>query len=335
MRIALVTTTIHVPRVLRWYRACGTAQMFVAMDRKTDPAAYSLVEAIENATVLPPERQEEWKCSEPIGWNSIQRRNIAFLEAIKWGADVIVSVDDDNLPLNPHYFEDFGKVIGRPFNGLMATVAGGNFFDVGDFLFPKSKQRGVPHDNVAALEVQTVIGAAIGVAQGLCIGHPDVDAATRYVNNATVHTISEIARAGIVVNNKSRTIWNSQNTAIRRELLPAWGMISGVGRMDDIYASVICNRVMREYGYYAHYGKPMVFQQRNADHTVVNDMRKEIDGYANVKRLARVLENTVLAGTSVLEDCRRVWRTLSTTDIFPAQSFKAMEAYLDDCEGVL
>lgn len=335
MKFALVTTTIHIPKALRWYRACGSARIFVVGDEKTPMEAYDLVNAIPNAVAFSPAFQDHWKCSEPIGWNSIQRRNIGFLEAAKWGADVIVSVDDDNMPMNPYYFGDYHALFERDINGLIAMVAEGGFFDIGDFLFPRSKQRGVPHDNVAALVIESATGVRIGVAQGLCIGHPDVDAATRYVNKDTVHTISEIARAGIIVDNESRAIWNSQNTAIRRELIPAWGMVPFVGRMDDIYASVICQRIMREYGYFAHYGLPMVFQQRNADHTVVGDMRKEIDGYANVRKLAGVLDNMILVGDHVIEDCRRIWRTLSTTDIFPPPALRAMNAYLDDCQDVL
>ena len=34
------------------------------------------------------------------GWNTDRRRNFALLEALKWGADLIVSVDDDMIPMN-------------------------------------------------------------------------------------------------------------------------------------------------------------------------------------------------------------------------------------------
>ena len=35
--------------------------------------------------------------------------------------------------------------------------------NIGDFLFPKSKQRGIPHNNAAALEMEAVLDARIGV----------------------------------------------------------------------------------------------------------------------------------------------------------------------------
>src|SRR4030042_2271725 len=38
--------------------------------------------------------------SEAIGWNCIQRRNLGFITAYNDGADLIASVDDDNIPLH-------------------------------------------------------------------------------------------------------------------------------------------------------------------------------------------------------------------------------------------
>ena len=33
-----------------------------------------------------------------IGWKCIQRRNFALIQAYKYGADVIATIDDDNIP---------------------------------------------------------------------------------------------------------------------------------------------------------------------------------------------------------------------------------------------
>lgn len=332
MRVGLCTTTINVPKALEWYRACGTARFFVALDEKTDPGATQFLQTIGNTMAIPLSRQAEWKCCAPIGKNSIQKRNLAFLEALKWGADLIVSADDDNYPMNRAYFATYEGLFAEPFSGLQATTIG--FFDSGEMLIPKQKQRGIPHDNNPSMEIGTVTNARIGVAQGLCMGAADVDAATRFDDERPVHQMSEVVRAGLVVDPGSRTIWNSQNTAIVRELVPAWGMIPHVGRMDDIYASIICHRIMREYGYYAHYGLPAIWQSRNP-HNLIKDMRAEIDGYDNAKKLAMILDNIILPGKSVLADCRQIWRTLSATPIFPPEALKAMVTWLDDVESVL
>ncbi|GAI13351.1 unnamed protein product, partial [marine sediment metagenome] len=40
-----------------------------------------------------------------------------MLEAIKYGADIIISIDDDNIPLDEHYFKDFVSILSHPFTG--------------------------------------------------------------------------------------------------------------------------------------------------------------------------------------------------------------------------
>lgn len=333
MKTALVTTTINTPRVLRWYRACDpSVRFFVALDEKTDPGATMLCASLGNTLTLPTTQQKIWKCSEPIGFSNIQRRNIAFLEALKWGADLIISVDDDNACINRQFFDDYVNLFAEPFCGLQARATEG-FFDIGDFLFPKQKQRGIPYNNTAGLRIDSVVDAKIGVAQGLCIGSADVDAATRFNGSPVVHQVSEIARAGLVVDPDSHTVWNSQNCAIVRELIPAWFMWPFSGRHDDIMASLFCHRIMREFGYVAHYGLPMVFQQRN-EHNLVKDMRAEIDGYETVEKLSKVLDSTQLRGQNVIDDCRLLWRTLSTCDWINPKTVVAANAFLTDCESL-
>ena len=96
MRIGLCTTTIHVPHALKLMRKCSAdVKFFIALDKKNAEAtetfcaqevsnSYTCFRGIENDL-------SGWKCSEAIGWNTLARRNIAFLEALKWGADVIYS----------------------------------------------------------------------------------------------------------------------------------------------------------------------------------------------------------------------------------------------------
>lgn len=71
-------------------------ELVVAGDKKT-PADYRL----ERGIYITPEEQEKYDpvLSEAIGWNSIQRRNFAFLWAKDMKADIVALVDDDNIPL--------------------------------------------------------------------------------------------------------------------------------------------------------------------------------------------------------------------------------------------
>lgn len=337
MKIALCTTTINVPHVLKLYRACGPdVKFFVALDKKsasipveTDP------ELPANCMWFTPGSQEGWKCSSLIGWNSIQRRNIAFLEALAWGADVIVSIDDDNIPLDAAYFNNHQNAF-QPFHGVMASNVNEehNWFDVGSLLTPPSKHRGYPHNLSRPRAVTHAVGAKVGVNAGICLGDPDIDASTRIAVAPDVQQTSLLLQAGLLVNPHTWTVFNSQNTAVLRELIPAWGMIPFTGRMDDIYASLICQRVMRERNLHVRFGKPFVYQQRN-EHNLVKDLRGEIDGYENVARLADLLDHIVLAGKSVIDDCRAIWSMLNHVDWMAPRAVSAMMAYIDDAETAL
>lgn len=345
MKIALCTTTINVPRVLSWYRAAAdtgpdpfdhpgvtSPRFFVAFDEKTDPGAYIFCSDVGNTKGISLSEQKAWKCFEPIGPNSIQKRNIAFLEALKWGAEIIVSVDDDNLPLTNGYFSEHQCGLDT-FDGIKVIGKNG-WVDPGEYLRPKAKHRGFPTQVDHHVSHVHAIHERVGVSAGMCMLDPDVDAATRIVAAPDIQQVSVLAESGFIVHNSSWTVFNSQNTAIRREFVPAWGMVPHTGRYDDIYASLIVQRVMRDRGAHVHFGRPFVFQDRN-EHNLIKDLRLEVEGMENLQKVARVLDHTILSNKSVIDDCRQIWRTLSTTDIFPGQSIKAMEAWLSDCEGVL
>ena len=110
MKTALVTTTIHVPRILELMRRYDDdVRFFVSLDQKSEDLKNWIIEgySVSNAAIFSPAEQEKWKCSEIIGWNTTSRRNIALLEALKWGAEIIIYWDDDNLPMNGRYFWDF------------------------------------------------------------------------------------------------------------------------------------------------------------------------------------------------------------------------------------
>lgn len=340
MKIALITTTINVPRVLALYRKHGPGvEMFVTGDVKT-PADAILKFCLDHGIqYCGGTTHGNYESIELIGPNSIQRRNFALLEALKWGAEIIVSVDDDNIPLDEHYFYDITNRLWdtaiAKFNGLRASSPTG-WFDVGSLLIPQASHRGFPHAKIAAPTFDHVVDARCGVVAGTCMGDPDISAATRIVNGPTVHAVSEVLRAGVVVDPKqTTTVFNSQNTAFIRELAPAMFMLPFVGRFDDIYASLICQRVMREHNYYVHFGKPFCWQQRN-QHDLLKDLRGEVDGMSNIVGFAQWLDDLTLGADPVLDLVRYIWLEASRGGTcMPAATIKAALAWCDDCQMVL
>ena len=100
---AIVTTTINPPtEALIKFAEMKDWKLFVAGDLKTPHEAY------KDWNYIHPEEQSKKyeKLSQLIGWNCIQRRNIGYIEAYKWGARIIASVDDDNIP-----YENWGETL--------------------------------------------------------------------------------------------------------------------------------------------------------------------------------------------------------------------------------
>ena len=92
----IVTTTINSPTLATIkYSRKEDWTLIVVGDTKTPHQEYEDLDCI----YLSPEYQEKTypELSETIGWKSIQRRNIGFVEAYNRGADVIATVDDDNI----------------------------------------------------------------------------------------------------------------------------------------------------------------------------------------------------------------------------------------------
>ena len=95
--IYIATTTINAPtKALKLFAKNKNCKLIVALDKKSKPFD------LKNSIILTTSYQEKkWpKLSKLVGWNCIQRRNFAILEAYKRGAEAIALIDDDNIPLN-------------------------------------------------------------------------------------------------------------------------------------------------------------------------------------------------------------------------------------------
>jgi hypothetical protein len=358
MKTALILTTINIPRVLALYRWLDPGvRFFVACDEKTPRAAYDFCASIPDCEAYSPEQQKAlgWECSLLIGWNTIARRNIALLEALKWGAEVIVSCDDDNIPVD-RYFDSFyalwraswqkkrwylskPDVVGAPFfSGLKVSDIG--WFDPGQLQFPLTGapvcQRGYPQQLPSYLSFEPVVDARIGVAQGAVLGDPDTSAVDRISRHPAVHQMSEILRAGVV--SDPRTTWaplNAQNIAFLRELAPCFLMVPQFGRYDDIFAGLVAQRIMRERNLFVHYGRPVVWQQRNS-HDLVKDLKAELWGMEHVVEFADWLARETFAPNLFpLEMTQLLWKTEKMLRHLPSGVAELGELWCRDCERAM
>ena len=305
---------------------------FVAGDEKTPEDTFSLCDSIPNCTYLTPEDQEfaGYKCSEIIGWNTTSRRNIALLEALKWGAEILIFHDDDNLPMNGSYFAEFEQLFDAdlvPYDGLQVSSSnkwhnqyGANFKHRG---FPIE----VPHVDPT---VSHIVGARVGAAVGLCLGNPDIDAYTRMAASRHIGNVTELSRTGYLVATSTRCVFNSQNTAFLRQFAPCMFLAPGIGRADDIFASLLTQRVMKDAGYQVHIGPPFTYQERNP-HDLFTDLTNEMFCMEHVLDIANFIDR-MQTGPTVIASCQNFWRGF--TD-FPQQTVEAALAVLEDVEAVM
>ena len=311
------------------------AHFIVIGDLKSpDDEAMAFLEDVHDCRYYTYAQQEAlgYECSPLIGSGSIQRRNVGFLEALKSKAEFILSVDDDNIPLQASYGTDIEKAFA--FTSGIEIIGKNRWHDHGQHLRPQAKHRGFPYGIKPDVKYNGVANPKIGVAAGTCILDPDVDAITRLAYAPDVQDVSILAEAGYVVNPYTWTVFNSQATAVRREFVPAWFLWNHAGRLDDIFASLIVQRVMRDRGYYVHFGKPFAAQDRN-EHSLIGDLKAELVGYENTQQLANVLDKIQLPNKSVIDDCRRIWETLDHIDFVDPRTVETANAFLNDVEKVL
>lgn len=276
---AIITTTINPPtRALKAFAEICVRDgwtMFIVGDQKTPHDAYAeFVEQYENAIVyIRPEDQEATpalkELSDLIGWNCIQRRNFGLIAAYKWGADIIATIDDDNIPT-----EDWGKVcrVGEEF-GVSTFKSDLPVFDPIAPAFPTLWHRGFPVQLIHERKIDKpqLLRRKVLVQADLWDGDPDIDAICRISQRPTaIFNPAIIHYAG-----DKPMPFNSQNTFLSREVIPEYFLFPHVGRMDDIWAAYYVQAI---FGDCVAFYKATVFQDRN-DHNLVRDLENEMLGY--------------------------------------------------------
>jgi len=335
MKVVLITTTIHVPHVLRLYRKLNEDVHFIVIGDKKTPheEVRSFIHELGNAAYYSDSDQETlgYKCSEIIGWNKIMRRNIGILEALKHGAEIIISIDDDNIPLGSDYFKQFERTLTEQFHGVMASSKTG-WFNIGEFLTPQVYHRGFPFEQrpQEPSQLVPVTGVKIGVSAGLWLGDPDVDAVNRLADHPRVTGISDVIRNGVAVQSGCFAPFDSQNTAYVRELAPLMMLSGEIGRYDDIWASYITERVIAGTDYCVHYGCPLVYQERNPQNLLRN-LKDEIFGMEHTQHFITDLRAAKLTNPTVIGKLAQLYDQLPNW----LQITKLGKTWLKDLEKVV
>ncbi len=319
MKFAVVTTTIHIPNLLDGYasnfRKFGWKDIFfvIAGDKKTPPEIASFCSELEkkysyDVFYLDIEQQKalDEGLFNFVPFNCIQRRNFAMLFAYKRGADIIMTIDDDN------YVTDGDCLKANSVVGSMAEFVSvksdTGWYNVCETLEEEKNRhffhRGYPVDQrKAAKHASSKTKAKVVVNAGLWLDAPDTDAIS-WLNFGEINARrfkDEVFGKNFTLEKGVWCPFNSQNTALSRDALPAYFLNPAQRRYDDIWASFILRKVADHLGHAVSYGYPIVTQKRNV-HNYFRDLKDELDGMERTPDLIAELRSIQLDGRTY-HDC--------------------------------
>ncbi len=297
MKTTIVTTTINIPVALLQYvknaRSYGhrDLDLIVIGDRKSPPETADFCKTVADyypCAYWNIEAQRDYLGRFPELWkhvrfDCIQRRNIGMLMAWENGADLIITIDDDNFVL-PQDFIGLHSCAGTV-RELTAYASTSGWFNVCSFLDAEAGvsfyHRGYPQKQRWTEDQHFVTThrcrRRIAVNAGFWLDNPDIDAVTRMERQPTVRGLKDSWEGNFALQPGTWSPFNSQNTALMRDVIPAYFLSPYVGRYDDIWASYIINRITEHMGDVITFGTPLVRQVRNP-HNVWKDLDTERNG---------------------------------------------------------
>lgn len=269
MKKTIITTTIHsVLPAIKKYDLLEDWNLIVVGDVKTPEYI------LQRGTFISWEEQKS-KYSDLcdiMGPNSVDRgRNIGFIEAYIQGADIIATIDDDNIPLC-----GWGEsVVGKEINVTTFESSEQVFDPMSATNAPHLWHRGFPLDAISSRPTAYTIGEKkiIPLVQAnLWLGDPDIDAICRLIYRPN---LAKLETNFSLFTTNCFSPFNTQNTIIDRSVIKDYISIPFIGRMDDIWGAYLFEA---KHPGTVVYGRPTVKQVRSP-HDIINDMKLEWIGY--------------------------------------------------------
>lgn len=269
----IVTTTINppTPSLIKFSRKEGWT-LIVVGDIKTPHEAYEKFPCI----YLHPDKQKAKypDLSDAIGFNCIQRRNIGFVEAYKMGAEIIATVDDDNIP-DYWWGREENLHIGKNTNVKCYEIEEEVFDPLSVTEHSNIWHRGFPLQLVSnrRYNPKQIYGYSIPLVQAnLWNGDPDVDAYVRILNP----NLDVLFKVFSPYTTNRITPFNSQNTFLSRKVFPHYAVLPHIGRLDDIWGAYLLQKEM-DCTNRILFANASVYQARNP-HDLMKDAEKEVIG---------------------------------------------------------
>ncbi len=327
-RASIVVTTIFEPRFIDGYLANierhgrrDSVDLIVIIDRKTPPTVAQACAGarargfrVECPTL---DEQETFLAKFPsmkerVPYNSDNRRNVGFLMALDRGAELLISIDDDNFCLDDSDFVGEHAVVGEELD-VDESESSDGWFNIGTLLTTSAPAeifpRGFPY--FARGKAQTRVSvpqrrrARVAMNAGLWLSDPDVDAISRIAIAPRV--TSADAGAHFLGANTWSPI-NTQNTAIARDAIAAYYYVRmgfdlgglSIDRYGDILSGYLCAACVKARGEAIRIGSP-VADHRRTPHNLFKDLYHELAGVVLLDDLLPWLTQLKLSGATYAE----------------------------------
>ena len=220
-----------------------------------------------------------------IPWKKVQRRNLGYMMAYQGNYDYVITVDDDNFPLDPLFIKKHIDKLGMhkdleiisPKNNTIS------WFNPCSPLPHNVVHRGFPNERLYTDQefIKKSGPGRVVVSEGLWLGDPDITALSRWEGNPQNIKITdkdlEDLKDNYCLSFLLKSPHNTQNTAYIREVIPALFLSAKNGRYDDIWASYFLKALMYIKEDLISFGYPLVRQDRN-DHDILHDLELELYG---------------------------------------------------------
>lgn len=376
--LSFVTTTISDPVFLQKYirnikrhdHNLSNISFIVVGDLKTPLSVQDYCEDLSTqhgveVQYLGVEDQIDWldnrnltELKNYLPYNSIQRRNIGYLRACEKNADVIVSLDDDNLAGENDIVDDFASV-GEPQEVLEVTTSNDwyNAASMMEYENEKSQEvyhRGFPYsrrteDQQCSFK-QTERNLMIRA--GLWVDVPDVDVITHLERNPqAVKLRDKFNDNPVALGDGIFSPVNTQNTAFHTDIMPLIHTIPmgdtvegmEISRFDDIWLGYFAEKVLHNTNCTVGYGTPISTHDRNT-HDLKRELEHEAIGIKLNECIVDALSNIDNVSGSNYYDCYRrliqkLRGELTEETKYSFQSYfekmlDGMEIWTDACEEI-
>jgi len=377
-QISFITTTIHEPRFFEAYienalehgHDMSALEFLVVGDLATPTDIRNYCESLETdygvpVTYLSVDDQRRWiddrgldELDSYLPYNSIQRRNIGYLRACESGADVIVSLDDDNLAQEEDIVGKF-SAIGET-QEVLEVTAPNDWYNCASMLSYEREDprdvyhRGFPYskrDEEQEYEFQRTERRVMARA-GLWIDIPDIDVITHLERGPRAVELRDRFEDELVALGPGNYCpINTQNTAFHTDLMPLihtipmGEQIKGmeISRFDDIWLGFFAEKILHSMDETVGYGSPVSVHDRNT-HNLQRELEHEAIGIRLNEALIEMLNAVEIDADDYMGAYRELINGLRSElrgdydyefEAYFRKMFDGMETWADACEEVL